>query len=183
MGRMARELSETGLLVATFDFPYMIAGRKAPDKAPVLERAWRDVIGAARASAPFMDVPLFIGGKSMGGRMASNVAAQGIEQVRGLVLLGYPLHPPGRPQQRRDAHLAAIREAMLFVQGERDDFGSAAEIEELLPQLNPNTTLHVVEAGDHSFKVPARSGKRPDDVFRDIVRVVSEWIRRISEGP
>src|SRR4029079_6164614 len=108
MVEAGRQLSARAIVVATFNFPYIAAGRKSPDKAPVLEEAWRAAIAEARADEAFRSLPLFIGGKSMGGRIASHVAAQGVEGVSGLVFLGYPLHPPGRPQQRRDAHLTAI---------------------------------------------------------------------------
>ena len=127
MVKAARELAARGLTIATFDFPYMAAGRKVPDRAPVLEGAWLNAIDEARQQ--FGSLPLFIGGKSMGGRMASHVAAHGsVGTISGLVFLGYPLHPPGRPDQRRDAHLPAIAQPMLFVQGSRDTFGTAEEI-------------------------------------------------------
>ncbi|HET7187009.1 MAG TPA: alpha/beta family hydrolase, partial [Gemmatimonadaceae bacterium] len=116
MVRAAQELASRRLTTATFDFPYITSGRKVPDRAPVLEGAWRAAIDSARGR--FGDLPLFIGGKSMGGRMASHVAAQGeIGPLAGVVFLGYPLHPPGRPEQRRDTHLPAIAAPMLFVQG------------------------------------------------------------------
>jgi hypothetical protein len=177
--KMARGIAEGRVTVATFDFPYMAARRKAPDKAPVLEQAWRATIEEARTINRLPPVPLFIGGKSMGGRIASQVAADGVPNLAGLVFLGYPLHPPGRPQQRRDAHLPAITEPMLFVQGERDNFGTAAEIRELLPKMNARTSLHVVGGGDHSFKVPAKSGVRADDVFQDVVGAVLRWIAEV----
>lgn len=175
MVRIRRELEERGVRVITFDFPYMRAARKAPDKAPVLEAAWREQIDAVRHDADLARLRLFIGGKSMGGRIASHVAAQGAAGLSGLVFLGYPLHPPGKPQQRRDAHLPSIREPMLFVQGERDEFGSEAEIRELLPRLQC-ATLHVVPGGDHSLKVPARGGISQEDVFRSVCDGIAQWI-------
>lgn len=175
MVRIANALAERGLVVITFDFPYMAAGRKLPDPAPVLERAWRETIEAIRAAPELGALPLFIGGKSMGGRMASHVAAQGTAGLAGLVFLGYPLHPPGRPQQRRDAHLPAIREPMLFVQGERDAFGTAEEIRALLPGLSAASSLHVVPSGDHSFKVPAKGGLSQPAVEREVVEAVARW--------
>ena len=130
MVRVATGLAERGLSTATFDFAYIAAGRKVPDRAPALESAWRDAMATGRSR--FGGLPLYIGGKSMGGRIASHVAAQaGAGPLAGLVFLGYPLHPPGRPEQRRDAHLPAIAEPMLFVQGSRDAFGSGTEIREL----------------------------------------------------
>jgi predicted alpha/beta-hydrolase family hydrolase len=182
MTRVARELRDRGILVVTFDFPYMAAGRKVPDKAPVLEQAWRAQIDAVRADGARAAVKLFIGGKSMGGRMASHVAAQGVAGISGLVFLGYPLHPPGKPQQRRDAHLPSIRQPMLFVQGERDEFGSAQEIRELLPAL-PHATLHVVAGGDHSLKVRARGPLSQDDVFQGVADTIAAWMARITSAP
>ena len=180
MVEAGRQLSARAIVVATFDFPYVAAGRKSPDKAPVLEEAWRAAIAEARADEVFRSLPLFIGGKSMGGRIASHVAAQGVEGVSGLVFLGYPLHPPGRPQQRRDAHLPAIAQPMLFVQGSRDEFGTAGDIRELLPRLNPQAQLFEVADGDHSFKVRVKTtGKKQDAVFTEIFDRVETFIRSV----
>lgn len=173
-----RELSRRGVTTITFDFPYIAAGRKVPDKAPVLEAHWEAVIAQVRNDADER-LPLAIGGKSMGGRMASHVAARGIEGVRGLVFLGYPLHPPGRPAQRRDAHLPAIRIPMLFVQGSRDEFGTAAEIRELLPRCHASARLVEVEGGDHSFKVPARSGRTASQVLDRVYDAVAEFVKAL----
>ena len=170
-----------GITTATFDFPYVAERRKVPDKAPVLETAWRAAIAAARADRAFARLPLFIGGKSMGGRIASHVAAQGIEGIRGLLFLGYPLHPPGRPEQRRDKHLPAIREPMLFVQGSRDQFGTAQEIRDLLPLLNPRATLFEVVDGDHSFKIRVKiAGRKQDEVPAGIFDAASSFLLGIA---
>lgn len=176
MSQAARELAARGITIATFDFPYVIAGRKVPDRAPILERAWREAIEAARADRSMRGLPLFIGGKSMGGRIASQVAASGdgVDDVRGLVFLGYPLHPPGKPEQRRDRHLPDVRLPMLFVQGSRDAFGTADEIRALLPSL-PLAALFVVDGGDHSFKVPARIAK-PDEVLRRVFDAAAAFV-------
>jgi predicted alpha/beta-hydrolase family hydrolase len=144
-----------------------------PDPAPVLERSWRDAIERARVELG--NLPLVIGGKSMGGRIASQVAAQAVGGIAGLVFLGYPLHPPGKPAQRRDAHLPAITEPMLFVQGTRDAFGTAAEIAALLPTLK-RATLHEVAGGDHSFKITKQAGMTQDTVMENIMDVVARWI-------
>ena len=170
MVRAAKGLASRGLSCATFDFGYMEHGRRAPDPPAVLEARWRDAI--AEASRVFTGLRLFIGGKSMGGRIASQVAAAGSVDVAGLVFLGYPLHPPGKPQQRRDAHLPRIAQPMLFVQGSRDAFGTAAEIRELLPTLQ-HATLHEVSGADHSFKV----GRGQPDPLDQILDAVGEWIR------
>jgi uncharacterized protein len=173
MVRTAEGLAARGIVAATFDFPYMSAGKRVPDKAPVLEAAWRVAIDNARERMP--GVPLFIGGKSMGGRIASHVASQGCPGLAGLVFLGYPLHPPGKPDQRRDAHLPAIAEPMQFVQGSRDAFGTADEIRALVPKLQ-RATLHEIPGGDHSFKVSGRGAPKPEVVLDGILDVVRNWI-------
>jgi uncharacterized protein len=178
MVQTATGLATRAIASATFDFPYMAARRKVPDAAPVLEAAWRDAIAAARQA--FAGLPLFIGGKSMGGRIASHVAAQGCGDVSGLVFLGYPLHPPGKPHQRRDAHLPSIRQPMLFVQGSRDAFGTVEEIRGLLPSLQ-RAALHEVAGGDHSFRVAGRGAPRPDAVLATVLDAVALWMRGIIQ--
>jgi len=183
MVRAARELSARGVTVATFDFPYMAAGRSAPDKPPVLEAAWRAAIDEARGRDEFVGLPMCMGGKSMGGRIASHVAAQGAAGVAGLVFFGYPLHPPGRPAQRRDAHLPQIAEPMLFIQGSRDEFGGADEIRALLPRLNDRTELVEIADGDHSFKTRQKvTGRKPDAALVDAFEAAAAFILR-SRGP
>jgi hypothetical protein len=123
-------------------------------------------------------LPLFIGGKSMGGRIASHIAAQGgAGDLAGLVFFGYPLHPPAKPQQRRDVHLPQIAEPLLFIQGSRDPFGTSSEIRALLPSLG-RATLHEVEGGDHSLKVPARSGSK--DAVEAALDAAAEWIHALG---
>jgi predicted alpha/beta-hydrolase family hydrolase len=177
MVRTAEGFASRGVTVVTFDFPYMAAKRKVPDAASVLERAWHDRIASVREELPGPGLPLFIGGKSMGGRIASQVAAQRLHELAGLLFLGYPLHPPGKPQQRRDAHLPLIREPMLFVQGERDAFGTADEIRELLPRLNGGASVHVIAGGDHSYRVPGRSGRTQIDVLAEVIDAAASWMR------
>jgi predicted alpha/beta-hydrolase family hydrolase len=180
MVRAATGLSARGVRAATFDFPYISAGRKVPDRAPVLEEAWRQAIAAARGQ--LAGLPLFIGGKSMGGRIASHVASQGgAGSLAGLVFFGYPLHPPGRPGQRRDAHLPAIAEPMLFVQGGADTFGTGDEIRGLLPTLK-HATLHEIPRGDHSFKVPGGQA-RQEPVLAEVLDTAAAWIRAVTARP
>ncbi len=176
-------LAARGVTVATFDFPYMAQGRSVPDKGPVLETAWRAAIEEARAQASLEGLPLFMGGKSMGGRIASQVAAQHVDGIAGLVYLGYPLHPPGKPEQRRDRHLPDITEPALFVQGTRDPFGTADEIRALLPRLNARTTLFEVQDGDHSFGVRVSvTGKKPDAVLAEIFDAVASFIKTCASS-
>lgn len=179
MVNVSKGLAARGLTTATFDFAYMAEGRKSPDRAPVCERRWRDAIDEARAALP--GLPLFIGGKSFGGRMASHVASQGdAGLLGGVVFLGYPLHPPGRPDQRRDAHLPAIAEPLLFVQGSRDTFGTADEIRTLMPTLQ-RATLHEVAEGDHGFKAPKRAGS-PDAIMAGVMDAVAAWAREAARA-
>jgi predicted alpha/beta-hydrolase family hydrolase len=188
MVEAGRAFAARGITTATFDFPYTAQGRSVPDKAPVLEASWRTAIEATREHTSFDGLPLFIGGKSMGGRMASHVASQGIADVRGLIFLGYPLHPPGRAEQRRDAHLPAIAEPMLFVQGTRDQFGTADEIRALLPRLNPRARVYEVADGDHSFKVRVKVAGRSqqaviDALFDEAARFITDLSSRNGGAP
>lgn len=172
MVKAAQALAARGVSCATFDFPYITAGRRVPDRAPVLEAHWRAMLAEARGA--FGPLPLFIGGKSMGGRIASHVASQGVTGVRGLIFFGYPLHPPGRPDQRRDTHLPQIVEPMLFIQGSQDPFGTESEMTALMPSLR-HASLHIVPTGDHSFKV--RGGaKAQQPAFDDVIGAAVKWI-------
>jgi hypothetical protein len=153
---VAQRLARRGIDVVTFDFLYRANGKRLPDRNEVLEATWRAAIASVRARAGLPTAKLFIGGKSMGGRIASQVAAaRDVPSVAGLVLLGYPLHPPGKPKVRRDAHLARVPCKVLFVQGSRDSLGDAEEIGALVKTL-PRAELHVVTDGDHSLALPKR---------------------------
>ena len=178
MVKAAQALAERGITVATFDFPYMQAGKSVPDRAPVLEESWRAAFAeatAAKAVPSNRSRGVFIGGKSMGGRIATHIAAQGVEGIAGVVLLGYPLHPPGQPAKRRDAHLPQIKEPLLFIQGSADTFGTGDEIRSLLPTMQ-NATLHLIDGGDHSFKVRGGAAKVAA-AFDEAIATVAEWIR------
>ena len=165
----------------TFDFPYTEQKRRLPDRKPVLESCYRSVIAHIRSSAPSASHLLFIGGKSMGGRIATEIAAADNDlPVAGLVLLGYPLHPPGRPAQRRDAHLPSVHRPMLFVQGSRDPFGSPDELEPVLSSLSPAATVHVVAGGDHSLKISRADGASQRAVFEGLHDTIVSWIRKVA---
>ncbi len=176
MVKAAQAIAAQGVSCATFDFPYITSGRQAPDRTPVLEAHWRGMLAEARAR--FAKLPLFIGGKSMGGRIASHIVSQGVEGVRGLVFFGYPLHPPGNPDKRRDAHLPQIAEPMLFIQGARDTFGNEAEMSALVPTLQ-HATLHIVVTGDHSFKVKG-GAKAQGPAFDDVITTACVWMRGLT---
>lgn len=182
MVRFAEALSERGLDVLTFNFLYAEQRRKVPDRMPQLVQCYRAVIEAARACIPSARGRLFIGGKSMGGRAATHVAAEDAAlALAGIVLLGYPLHPPGRPDQLRDAHLPGVRRPMLFVQGSRDTFGTPSELKPILASLEPLPVLHHVEGGDHSFKIAGRDARTPQAaVYAEIQDSIAEWIQQVA---
>jgi uncharacterized protein len=154
----ATGLAERGVRVLTFNFPYVEAGRHIPDRSEVLIPCFRAVVAHARELAG--SSPLFIGGKSLGGRMASHLAADGAAGVSGLVCLGYPLHPPGRPDQLRVSHLPRINIPVLIVQGSRDAFGTPDEIRSHVTGLQ--LELAVIEGGDHSFKQAKKLAPDPE---------------------
>jgi len=181
MVTFAQALSAHGLQVVTFNFPYTEQSRKLPDRPSVLEACYRAVIGFVRERLSGAHDVLVIGGKSMGGRIATQVAAgDRLIAVDGLVLLGYPLHPPGRPAQRRDAHLPSVGRPMLIVQGGRDAFGSPSEFTRLLDLLSPPATFHVIEGGDHSFKVSGTDRTGQSAVFEGIQQTIVDWIGRLK---
>jgi hypothetical protein len=177
----ARALSAMGADVITFNFLYTEQHRKIPDRAPRLEACYRAAIDAVREQVETARRSLFIGGKSMGGRIATQVAAADPHlDLGGLVLLGYPLHPPGKPEQRRDKHLTAIARPMLFVQGNRDAFGTPAELAPIVGALQPPSVLHVVANGDHSFKLSRKDPKAQAAVYADVQRAIITFIVQTS---
>jgi predicted alpha/beta-hydrolase family hydrolase len=176
MRMAAAGLAARGLDAMTFNFLYKEQKRGAPDPKAKLEACYRAVIDAARKEKKLKDNKLVIGGKSMGGRIASQVAAEDSEGIAGLVYLGYPLHPPGRLDKMRDEHLPQIKAPMLFVQGSRDAFGTEDEIKTIIKKHRLGAELYVVAAGDHSFKVP-KSLKPQQQVYEEVMDEVSRWCR------
>jgi predicted alpha/beta-hydrolase family hydrolase len=176
MAGFAKGLAERGVDVLTFNFLYMEQRRRVPDRTGALEACYRAAIGVARQH--FRRDTVFIGGKSMGGRIATHLAAAddaGSLGIAGVVLLGYPLHPPGKPDQLRAAHLPRIRVPMLFVQGERDPFGTPDELRRVLEPLSSQFTLHVVEKGDHSL-APSRQATAVASTYSELQDVIARWI-------
>ncbi len=172
---VADGLAAAGAATVRFNFPYRERGGRVPDRAPVLEACYRAVLAALRADTACAGTPVVIGGASMGGRMATHLAAAG-EPVAGLLLLGYPLHPAGRPAVTRSAHLPRIAAPLLFVTGSRDALCPLADLRRVLAGL-PQATLHVVAEADHSFGVRARSGRTRADVIAEIVTAATAWLR------
>jgi predicted alpha/beta-hydrolase family hydrolase len=173
------DLSDRGVRVITFDFPYITARRKVPDRAPVLIAAWQAVV--AHVAGRFADRPIAVGGKSMGGRMATMLLAEpdAPGAVRGCVALGYPLHPPGRPDQLRVAHLASIRVPLLVVQGERDPFGSPDDVRREFAAAGARPEVIDVPAGGHGFEVRARDARQAD-VYARVADSVAQWLDTLS---
>jgi len=174
----ANGMAERGFDVMTFNFLYMEQKRHVPDPKAKLEHCYRAVIEAATKQRKLKGNRLVIGGKSMGGRIASQVAAEGncAADISGLVFLGYPLHPPGRPDKLRDAHLPEIKAPMLFVQGSRDAFGSEDELRDVIKRHRLNATLHIVAGGDHSLKVPKSLGIPQDEVYENTMDTIRDWL-------
>lgn len=168
-------LAGGGLKICRFNFPYLDQGRKSPDRQPVLEETYAAVV---RAKAADHEGRVFVGGKSMGGRIASHVVSDGLE-VDGLVFMGYPLHPPGRPERLRDQHLYKIDAPMLFVEGTRDPFCPLDTLEDVRAELNAPSEVAVIEDGDHSFKVRKSSGRSTEDAWLEVCSRTLEWIPRV----
>lgn len=177
---IADALAEHGFPTVRFNFPYKERGGRVPDPAPVLEACFRAVLAQVRADRALDARRLIIGGKSMGGRMASHLAAAG-EAVDGLLFLGYPLHPAGRPTQLRAAHLERITVPMLFLAGTRDALCRLDLLRVALERV-PRATLHVVDDADHSFAVRRRSGRDPAAVRDEIVDASVTWLRTVRRA-
>lgn len=171
-------LAARGFDAMTFNFLYKEKGKSVPDPKARLESCYRAVIDGALNHKKLKGNKLVIGGKSMGGRIASQVAAAEGERVAGLVFLGYPLHPPGRPDKMRDEHLKEIKAPMLFCQGSRDPFGTEDEIKAIIKKHRLPATLYVIESGDHSFKVP-KSVKPQPQVYEDVMDEIAKWCQTI----
>ena len=184
MRMFAKGLAARGLDVMTFNFVYMEQGRSVPDQKGKLEGCFRAVIEAALKHKKLKNNSLIIGGKSMGGRIASQVAAgeateSFIDQVVGLVFLGYPLHPPGQSTKLRVEHLVHVRKPMLFVQGTRDALGTPEEIQPHIKELRPAAKIFQIQGGDHSFKAPKKFGTPQEQIYEDAMNEIDRWARSI----
>ncbi len=170
---MAEELGERDVRVCRFNFVYMDLGKKAPDRQPVLEETYNAVLDEVRGDHE----TVVLGGKSLGGRIASMIVAGGA-QADGLVFLGYPLHPPGRPDRIRKDHLADIKVPMLFVEGTRDPFCPLDTLEEVRAELTAPTEVAVIDGGDHSLKVRKSSGRSTAEAWLEAVDAVAGWLKK-----
>jgi predicted alpha/beta-hydrolase family hydrolase len=156
----------------------MEQGRHVPDPKPKLEACYNAVIEAASKHKKLKGNRIAVGGKSMGGRIGSQVAAteESADKITGVVLLGYPLHPPGRPEKLRDEHLPEIQAPILFVQGSRDAFGTKEELQTTIKKHRLKATLYVVEGGDHSLKVPKSHGVPQSQIYSDAMDQICAWV-------
>jgi len=178
MSATAQELAALGIATLRFQFPYMERGSKRTDPPPICHATVRAAI--AEASKRLPNVPLFAGGRSFGGRMTSQAQAElALPAVRGLIFLGFPLHPAGRPETTRAAHLVKVTIPMQFIQGTRDELAKLSLLEPLVKQLEPRATLHLLDGADHSFHVLARSGRKDPEVRAEALQAMSGWIDRV----
>jgi predicted alpha/beta-hydrolase family hydrolase len=177
MGGFTRGLNDDGVATLRFNFPYREAGRKFPDRPPAAIATWRAAMDeAARQAKEHADNgPIWAAGKSFGGRMASMAVAEGMDAA-GLVYLGYPLHPPGKPEKLRDEHLYGLTLPMLFLQGSRDTFATRELLEGVVSRIGPSAVLQWIEGGDHSFAVAGRK-RDAAEIGADLAPLVAEFIR------
>jgi hypothetical protein len=174
MATVAAGLAERGIATLRYQFPYMEKGSKRPDSPAVAHASVR--AAAAEAARTCRGLPLIAGGKSFGGRMTSQAqAASALDGVRGLAFFGFPLHPAGKPSNDRAKHLAEIKISMLFLQGSRDSLAELGLLEPVVKSLKRRATLHVVKDADHSFHVPARSGRNDKEVMSEILDAFATW--------
>src|SRR5213593_97528 len=177
---ISQRLAEQGIATLRYQFPYMERRSRRPDPPAVAAATVRAAVAEAARIAP--DLPLVAGGKSFGGRMTSTAQAEEpLPGVRGLVFLGFPLHPPGRPGDSRAEHLARVQVPMLFLQGERDDFADLKLLRPVVKRLGERATLHLVEGGDHSFKVLKKTGRSDVEVMGELVAAIVGWARKLVE--
>ena len=184
MRMFANGLAARGLDVMTFNFVYMEQGRSVPDQKGKLEACFRAVIETALKHKKLKNNRLIVGGKSMGGRIASQVIAAEEKQafhaeVAGLVFLGYPLHPPGQSTKLRVEHLEHVGKPMLFVQGTRDALGTPEEIQPYIRNLRPIAKIYSIEGGDHSFKAPKKFGTPQEQIYENAMNEIDRWSRSI----
>jgi uncharacterized protein len=174
MEALARELVSVGVATFRYQFPYMEDRRRVPDSPLVLTTTVQAAVRTAAEEAP--GLPVLAGGKSMGGRMTSQAAAEGkLEGVRGLVFFGFPLHPPKRPAAKRGEHLSGVRVPMLFLQGTRDDLADLTLLRPIVKDLGALATMHVIDGADHSFHVLKSSGNTDSAVLRELAETTASW--------
>src|SRR5258706_8987236 len=178
---LAAGLAERRIATLRYQFPYMERGSRRPDPPKLAQATVRAAPVLARRLVP--RIPLFAGGKSFGGRMTSQAQAESpLPGVRGLVFLGFPLHPPGRPSDERGRHLFEVQIPMLFMQGTHDEFADLQLLQPLTEQLGARATLKLIQDADHSFHVPARTGRKDPEVRAEMMDALADWIEQVISG-
>ena len=176
MAAMAGGLGERAIATLRYQFPYMERGSKRPDPPQLAQATVRAAVATAAQVQP--DLPLFAGGKSFGGRMSSQAQAkEPLSAVRGLIFVGFPLHPAGKPSRERAKHLADAKIPMLFLQGTRDALADLTLLQPVCKSLGKRATLKLFAEADHSFHVPARSGRKDAEIFAEMLDVTAAWIK------
>ena len=176
---IANGLAERHITTLRYQFPYMEQGSKRPDAPKIAQATVRAAV--VRASGLVPGLALLAGGKSFGGRMTSQAQAEApLPEVRGLVFLGFPLHPPGQPSEERAKHLFEVQIPMLFLQGDRDEFANLPLLQALATRLGARTTLKLFQDADHSFHVPARTGRKDSEVRAELLNVLADWMERVT---
>ncbi len=174
MEKAAQSLADVDIATLRYNFPYTEKGGKRPDPAPVLLQTIQSAYLAAKEYAN--GLPVFAGGKSMGGRMTSTAASKGLlTGVKGIVFYGFPLHAPGQPSNHRAEHLYHVEEPMLFLQGTKDKLADLTLLQPVIDNLRGKATIHIVEGADHSFHLPKSAGKSDEDVLKELALKVREW--------
>ena len=182
MALFADGLAERRIATLRYQFPYMERGSKRPDTPKLAHATVRAAIAESSRLVP--GLALFAGGKSFGGRMTSQAqAASPLSGVRGLVFLGFPLHPPGQPSDERGKHLFEVQIPMLFMQGTRDEFADLQLLQPLTEQLGARATLKLIRDADHSFHVPARTRREDSEVRAEMLDAMTDWIEKVSRSP
>jgi len=183
LAKVSDGLAARGMATLRYQFPYMEKGSPRPDSPDVAHQAVRAAVSAA--SPLVSDLSLFAGGKSFGGRMTSQAQAESpLPGVRGLIFLGFPLHPPGKPSDERAKHLFEVNIPMLFLQGDRDEFAKLDLLRSLTDRLGSRATLKLFPGADHSFHVPARTGKKDAEVMAEVLDAIKEWTSAVLQtGP
>ena len=192
---LAAELAEAGIATLRYQFPYMEARRRVPDRPEVLTAAVKEAVRLAAEAVP--KAPLLAGGKSMGGRMTSQAAALGLLSgneghgakesgtkgagIKGIVFFGFPLHPPNKPDTKRAEHLAKVPVPMLFLQGSRDTFADLTLLRPVIAKLGSLATLHLFDTADHSFHMPKSSGKSDAEVIGELAQTTALWAEKIKD--
>ena len=176
MEALAGKLAEEKVAVFRYQFPYFENGKRSPDPPNILMAAVRSAIGTA--SAEFKDLPLFAGGKSLGGRMTSTAASkEDLPDVKGIIFFGFPLHAPNKPSSGRAEHLFKVNVPMLFLQGTRDKLADLNLLKPICKKLKDKAELHIIEGADHSFHVLKSSGRTDEEVIEELARTAAAWMR------